>query len=70
MYTMLMISLFKKIILKKSKKLQQTFQNNNVLKFIYALNINNKIPFLDELIDGNNDNLNPSVYIKKHSSNN
>ena len=35
-----------------------------VLKFTYELNTNNKIPFLDVLIDANNDNFNTSVYKK------
>ena len=35
------------------RKLQESFQTNSVLKFNYELNINDKIPFLDVLIDAN-----------------
>ena len=44
------------------KKLQEIFQNNSVCKFTYELN--NKIPFLDELIDTNNNNFYTSTYNK------
>ena len=46
------------------KELQETFQNNSVLKCTYEVNINDKIPFLDELIEANNNNCNTSVYKK------
>ena len=36
--------------------LQATFQKNSVLNFTYKLNKNNKISFLDVLIDTNNNN--------------
>ena len=36
--------------------LQDTFQKNSVLNFTYELNKNNKISFLDVLIDNNNGN--------------
>ena len=36
--------------------LQDTFQNNSVLNFTHELNKNNKISFLDVLIDTNNNN--------------
>ena len=50
--------------------LQDTFQNNSVLNFNHELNKNNKISFLDVLIDANNNNnFTPSTY-KKPSSNN
>ena len=46
--------------------LQDTFQKNSVLNFTPELNKNNKISFLDVLIDTNNDNYNltPSTYKK------
>ena len=48
--------------------LQDTFQNS-VLNFTHELNKNNKISFLDVLIDTNNNNFTTSTY-KKPSSNN
>ena len=36
--------------------LQDTFQKNSVLNFTHELNKNNKISFLDILIDTNNNN--------------
>ena len=51
---MLMTSLFLLIILTKST--YYTFQNNSVLNFTHELNKNNKISFLDVLIDANNNN--------------
>ena len=36
--------------------LQDTFQNNSVLNFTHEINKNNKISFLDVLIDANNNN--------------
>ena len=43
--------------------LQNTFQNNSVLNFTHELNKNNKISFLDVLIDtNNNDNFSTSTY--------
>ena len=50
--------------------LQDTFQNNSVLNFTHELNKNNKIFFLNVLIDTNNNiNFTTSSY-KKPSSNN
>ena len=50
--------------------LQDTFQNNSVLNFTHELNKNNKISFLDVLIDTNyNNNFTTSTY-KKNSYNN
>ena len=51
------------------QELQQTFQNNLVLKFKYELNTDNKIPFLDVLIDSNNDKITTSPYVKPTSLN-
>ena len=51
------------------KNLPETFQNNFVLKFTYELNVNDKIPLPDVLIDANNDNFNTSVYDKPTSIN-
>ena len=47
--------------------LQDTFQNNSVLNFTHELNTNNKISFLDVLIDTNNinNNFTMSTYKKK-----
>ena len=50
--------------------LQDTFQNNSVLNFTYELNKNNKISFLDVLIDANNNNNFTTSTYKKPSSNN
>ena len=50
--------------------LQDTFQNNSVLNFTYELNKNNKISFLDVLIDTNNNNNFTTSTYKKPSSNN
>ena len=48
--------------------MQNDFQQNSVLKFTHELNINNKLPFLDLLIDNNNDNFNTKVYHKPTNS--
>ena len=50
--------------------LQDTFQNNSVLNFTHELNKNNKISFLDVLIDTNNNNNFTTSTYKKPSSNN
>ena len=50
--------------------LQDTFQNNSVLNFTHELNKNNKISFLDVLIDANNNNNFTTSTYKKTSSNN
>lgn len=39
-----------------TKYLKETFENNLILYFIYELNINNKIPFLNILFDMNTHN--------------
>ena len=45
--------------------LQDTFQKNSVLNFTHELNKNNKISFLDVLIDtNNNNNFTTSIYKK------
>ena len=49
--------------------LQNTFKKNSVLNFTHELNKNNKISFLDVLIDSNNNNFTTSTY-KKPSNNN
>ena len=41
---------------------------NSVLKFTHELNIDNKLPFLDLLIDNNNENFNTKVYHKPTNS--
>ena len=45
-------------------KIKQEFENNSVLKFTYELNINNRLPFLDTLIDTSNNNFHTTVYHK------
>ena len=50
--------------------LQDTFQKNSVLNFTHGLNKNNKISFLDVLIDTNNNNNFTTSTYKKLSSNN
>ena len=50
--------------------IQETFQNNSVLNFTQEININNKIPFLDVLIDSSNiDRFTTSTYKKPTSIN-
>ena len=44
--------------------LQNTFQNNSVLQFTYELNIANKLPFLDVLIDNTTGSFKTTVYRK------
>ena len=46
------------------KSLINLFQNNSVLKFTYELNVNNKLPFLDVLVDTNNDKFYTTLYRK------
>ena len=50
--------------------LQDTFQNISVLTFTHELNKNNKISFLDVLIDTNNNNNFTTSTYKNPSSNN
>ena len=44
--------------------LQNSFENNSVLKFTYELNIDNKLPFLDVLIDNSTGSFKTTVYSK------
>ena len=44
--------------------LQNCFQNNSVLQFTYELNVDNKLPFLDVLIDNNTGSIKTTVYRK------
>ena len=65
-----MISLFLLIILTKSTYYKRPSQKNSVLNFTHELNKNNKISFLDSLIDTNNNNNFTTSTYKKPSSNN
>ena len=67
---MLMTSLFLLIILTKSTYYKTPSKNNSVLNFTHELNKNNKISFLDVLIDANNNNNFTTSTYKKPSSNN
>ena len=51
------------------KILQTEFQNVSVLKFTYELNINNTIPFLDVLVDNNQNEYITTPYKKPTSQN-
>ena len=64
-----MIYLFSLIILTKSTYYKTPSKKHSVLNFTHELNKNNKISFLDVLIDTNNNNFTTSTY-KKPSSNN
>ena len=44
--------------------LKQKFEENSVLKFTYELNVNNKIPFLDVVVDTQNNLFKTTVYRK------
>ena len=44
--------------------LKNTFENNSVLKFTYELNVNQKLPFLDVLVDSSNSQFTTKVYRK------
>ena len=46
------------------KKLRDLFQENSVLKFTYEMNINNKLPFLDVLVQTSDSKFKTSVYHK------
>ena len=46
------------------KKLRDLFQENSVLKFTYEMNINNKLPFLDVLVQTSESKFKTSVYHK------
>ena len=50
-------------------KLQKEFQKNSVLNFTIELNKNNRIPFLDVLIDTNNNKFTTSTYKKPVNKN-
>ena len=45
-------------------KLKETFQNNSVLKFTFELNINDKLPFLDVMVDTSDSTFHTTVYHK------
>ena len=44
--------------------LQEAFQNNSVLQFTHEINIDNKLPFLDVLVDNSNNSFSTTVYRK------
>ena len=67
---MLMIYLFLLIILTKSIYYKTPSKKNSVLNFTHELNENNKISFLDVLIDTNNNNNFTASTYKKPSNNN
>ena len=46
------------------ERLKAAFESHSILKFTHELNVNNKLPFLDVLIDCSNDNIKTSVYHK------
>ena len=46
------------------ESIRSEFENNSVLKFTYETSINNKIPFLDTLIDTSNNTFKTTVYHK------
>jgi len=46
------------------KNLKSKLEQNSKLKFTYELNINNKLPFLDVLVDNNNESITTKVYRK------
>ena len=47
--------------------LKKDFENISVLSFTYELNVNNRLPFLDVLVDTNGENFNTKVYHKPTS---
>ena len=51
-------------------ELRKTFQDNSVLNFTYELSVNNKLPFLDVLVEPTNGKFRTSVYHKKTDSGN
>ena len=52
------------------KKLQNLFQENSVLQFTYEINVNNKLPFLDVLVDTTETKFRTKVYRKPTSQGN
>ena len=46
------------------RNLKTNFENNSVLKFTYELHTNNKLPFLDVLVDSSNNQFITKVYRK------
>ena len=65
-----MISLFLLIILTKSTYYKTPSKKNSSLNFTHELNKNNKISFLDVLIDTNNNNNFTTSTYKKTSNDN
>ena len=59
------LSLADNIDNKKKNDKHFKIKKNSVLKFPNELNINYKIPFLDALIDANNNNFSTCIYKKK-----
>ena len=55
---------------KELEKLKQLFEANSVLNFTYELNIDNKLPFLDVLIDATDNQFKTKVYQKPTSQGN
>ena len=43
-------------------KLKNNYEEKFVLKLSYKLNVNNKIPFLDVVVDSNNNQFKTTVY--------
>ena len=50
--------------IRQFEQLKQHFENNYVLKFTIEQSINNKLPFLDVMIDKNNEEFHTKVYGK------
>ena len=53
--------------LKQLLDLKSQFENNSVLKFTYEMNLDNKLPFLDVLVDTSNNVFDTKVYRKPTS---
>ena len=50
-------------------KLKEKFENITVLKFTYEINLNNKLPFLDVLLNNNNNIMKTTIYKKETNKN-
>ena len=50
------------------KQLKQQFQDNSVLKFTYEMSVRNKLPFLDILVESENNQFHTKVYHKPTDS--